>query len=78
LPGRCIAPAPNIAFSFRNDMIILKKIQMDQRKIAQCGLVYGLVLAGLSGCSSIGSMLSQLSNRQITCKNQPLGWFFYV
>ena len=38
-------------------MIILKKIQMDQRKIAQRGLVYGLVLAGLAGCSSIGSML---------------------
>jgi outer membrane protein assembly factor BamC len=38
-------------------MTILKKIQMDQRKIAQRGLVYGLVLAGLSGCSSIGSML---------------------
>ncbi|MEO6354073.1 MAG: outer membrane protein assembly factor BamC [Burkholderiaceae bacterium] len=30
---------------------------MDQRKIAQRGLVYGLVLAGLAGCSSIGSML---------------------
>lgn len=53
----CTAPAPNLAFSFRNDMTILKKIQMDQRKIAQRGLVYGLVLAGLSGCSSIGSLL---------------------
>lgn len=38
-------------------MTILKKIQMDQRKIARCSLVYGLVLATLSGCSSIGSML---------------------
>lgn len=38
-------------------MTILKKIQMDQRKIAQRGMVYGLVLAGLSGCSSINSLL---------------------
>lgn len=38
-------------------MTIRKNTQMNQRKIAQRGLVYGLVLAGLAGCSSIGSML---------------------
>lgn len=38
-------------------MTIRKNTQMDQCNIAQRGLVYGLVLAGLTGCSSIGSML---------------------
>jgi outer membrane protein assembly factor BamC len=38
-------------------MTIRKNTQLDQRNIAQRGLVYGLVLAGLTGCSSIGSML---------------------
>lgn len=38
-------------------MTIRKNTQLDQRNIAQRGLVYGLVLAGLAGCSSIGSML---------------------
>lgn len=38
-------------------MTIRKKTQTDHRNIAQRGLVYGLVLAGLTGCSSIGSML---------------------
>lgn len=38
-------------------MTIRKNTQMNQSKIAQRGLVYSLVLAGLAGCSSIGSML---------------------
>lgn len=38
-------------------MTIRKNTQLDQRNIAQRGLVYGLVLAGLAGCSSVGSML---------------------
>ncbi|WP_025917238.1 outer membrane protein assembly factor BamC [Herminiimonas sp. CN] len=38
-------------------MTIRKNTQMDPCNLAQRGLVFGLVLIGLTGCSSIGSML---------------------
>lgn len=38
-------------------MTIRKNLPMIHCSIAQRGLVYGLVLAGLTGCSSLGSML---------------------
>lgn len=44
-------------FRSSKDMTIRKNLSMTHSSIAQCGLVYGLALAGLTGCSSLGSVL---------------------